>query len=185
MSKLELWYHSKPYLISQKWGIYNPAYIQFGFSKHNGEDTLIGKDRLLRAPHKLVVSEVGFNESAGNFIRLFSPERVQIADQECYLGIMFMHLERSLIKKGDILEIGSPVAVPGNTGFSTGPHTHTTYRRYSKQIWNKKYQLDLDSATDFTFDPTPYWNKFHAVDYGVVMSSYTRLITLLQSVLKK
>jgi len=181
MAKLTLWYPAKPFHVTQGWGISNPSYNQFGFSKHNGVDFKIGDDKLLRSPTNLVVAEVGFNESAGNFVRLFSPEKLEIGDQECYLGAMFMHLERAMCAKGQLLETGEVFAVPDNTGFSTGPHTHMTLRRYSKQVWNKKYQLDLDPASDFTFDPAPYWTGFYAKDKDTVINLLQQVLKLLLS----
>jgi hypothetical protein len=47
------------------------------------------------------------------------------------------------------------IGVSDNSGFS-GTHVHMRYRRVNQY----NTQLDMDSATDFTFDPHPYWTAF-------------------------
>ena len=71
--KLELFYPAKPFAITQGWGIKNPSYEQFGFSHHNGVDFILGKDKKLHAPCDLVVTDVGYNSGAGNYIRWITP----------------------------------------------------------------------------------------------------------------
>lgn len=168
MPNLQLYYPAKPYHITQAWGISNPSYLQFGFSKHNGEDFMIGKDNRTHCPLKAIVEEVGFNDSAGNYIRLVSQERFDVLGANCYIGMMFMHHEQILAKKGDILDVGDIMGIPDNTGFSTGPHTHGSYYRLSQPSNVPQNRLDTDIATNNTFDPHPYWTGFCAQDYKIV-----------------
>lgn len=185
MSRLSLWYPAKPYVVSQKWGIYNPAYEQFGFDKHNGEDFLMEPDHKTHCPIPSVVEETGYNEGAGNFVRLVSQEKWLVDGVECYVGTMFMHHEKILCKKGDLLKTGDVMGIADNTGFSTGPHTHGSYYRLSRPQNLPEYRLDADLHTNQTFDPSPYWNKFYAQDYGLVIGLYAQVVALLKSQLPK
>lgn len=179
MKKPSLWYPAKPFIVSQGWGIKNPSYNQFGFSEHNGVDFLTGYKNEVHAPLPCLVLETGFNESAGNFVRLASTEKYQIGDKEGYFGIMFMHAEKILCTKGQVLKTGELVMIADSTGFSTGPHTHMSCRTLSKQSWDKKYRLDTYAPADYTFDPRPYWNNYFAQDYGVVSNIMNQLSMLL------
>jgi murein DD-endopeptidase MepM/ murein hydrolase activator NlpD len=41
--------------------------------------------------------------------------------------IVFMHLEKRLVKDGDIVKKGEPVGTIGMTGRTSGPHVHVAY----------------------------------------------------------
>jgi murein DD-endopeptidase MepM/ murein hydrolase activator NlpD len=56
----------------------------------------------------------------GNYILL------QHADQQTTL---YAHLERFLVKQGDQVRRGQPIAIMGSTGLSTGRHLHFEYRK--------------------------------------------------------
>lgn len=184
MKKPSLWFPVKPWIVSQSWGIKNPSYEQFGFSRHNGVDCLTGFKNEVRAPIDMEVSETGYNDGAGNYVRAFTTEKYQVGDKECYIGLMFMHAEKVSCVKGQILRVGDLVMIADSTGFSTGPHTHITTKRFSEKKWDKKHLLDTDTSVDRTFDPTPYWNGYYAVDKGTVLSTLQALILLLQKLHK-
>ena len=183
---MKLSYPVKPWIVTQAHGIKNPSYNQFGFSEHNGVDVALGTDGKIYAPCDLEVLEIGFNNGAGNYVRLFSPEKLTVDGIQCYVGIMAMHLLRATCKEGQKLKIGDEIGFAGNTGFSTGPHTHFTFRRYSKKVWNKKFQLDTDKEADHTFDPSPYWTGKYAVDNSQPMGvSYEEALANLRKSLPK
>ena len=174
--KLELWYPAKPYTVTQGWGISNPSYLQFGFSRHNGEDFLIGKNNRTHCPVKAEVVETGFNEGAGNYVRLVSLNKYDVGGENCYVGMMFMHHEKILCEKGQVLGVGDIMGIPDNTGFSTGPHTHGSYFRLKSQnYYGERY--DTDATVNYTFNPQPYWTGFAAQDYKIV-STIQALIRL-------
>lgn len=172
--KLELFYPAKPYIVSQRWGIYNPAYLQFGFDHHNGEDFILGDDAKLYAPFDCSVSKVdNYPKGAGNFVSLVSDNIYEFSDGvSCKVYIDFLHMKQQLVKVGDKLKCGELLGIADNTGFSTGPHTHGQYRRVDS-ITNK--ELDKNNANN-SFDPHDYWNKSYAVD----CKKQVLLISLLQ-----
>lgn len=168
MDTLRLYYPAKPFRINQAWGIYNPAYQQFGFSRHNGVDLALGIDKTLYAPVDGTIVRTGNQPTGGGiFLGLMSDVK-QFPDGQCRVLIDLLHCDHLLVKDGDVVKAGDKLAVADNTGFSTGPHTHMQPRRVS--YWNGKVgdalswtPADKNDAND-SFDPTPYWTGIHAQD---------------------
>lgn len=180
MEILRLYYPAKPYIITQAWGIANPIYRQNGIEmdRHNGEDFRIGDDKLVHCPLPAKVLEVGYNDTAGNFVRLRSTEQWIVGGVICYVWFMVMHLEKALCASFDTLAVGDVIGIPDNTGFSTGPHTHISYRRLNEY----GVTLDTDPATNNTFDPHPYWVGVAAQDYGTIIHLFTALASTLSAI---
>lgn len=164
MKKLELYYPAKPFIQSQGWGIKNPSYLQFGFDAHNGTDFILGEDSLVYAPVEFEVEDVGYNDGAGNYVRGITTKKYEVDGVECYVGMMFMHFERTFVKKGQNLVVGDQLGIADNTGFSTGPHTHLSLYRLKKRVNITSNRLDKDWHTNYTFDPQPYWTGKYAKD---------------------
>jgi hypothetical protein len=171
METLRLYYPAKPYKVTQRWGIYNPAYLQFGFDMHNGEDCEIGTDKIVHCPVPAKALETGYNDGAGYYVRLRSTQKYIVGDKACYVWFMVMHLEKHLCKAGDSLGVGDPIGIADHTGFSTGPHIHITYRRVDEY----NTQLDLDPRTNNSFDPHPYWTGIHAQDFNTIVGLYQQV----------
>ena len=182
MKKLELYYPAKPYIVAQKFGIYNPAYLQFGFSKHNGEDFAVDKDGVVLAMCDGVVTETGFNSGAGNFVKYKTNEKVDVDGVPRTVGFMYMHGERILVKQWDLVKAGTPLMIADNTGFSTGPHTHIS-AYFLNELGNK---IVLDPASNDCFDFSKFYNGFHADDAKFVESiRHVPLMVQLFALMKK
>lgn len=181
--KFEIYYPAKPYVVNQAWGIYNPAYSKFGFDHHNGIDIRIGADGKLTTPVRMrIFRQDYFPEGGGYQVEAITTEKWEVGDQECYVLLTFCHNKQFLHQVGDILEIGDEVAIPDNTGFSTGPHTHFGAYRVDEN----NQLLDHNDANG-SFDQSPYYNGFYAEDSGLVVSIlknmislYTKVVNLLQ-----
>lgn len=193
--KLSLWYPAFPYKVTQAWGIFNPAYIRFKFSKHNGVDFLLGADSKLLAPMPGKIIKVGNQPTGGGiYVGIISREEYDewdalLPQAKCRVVIDFLHCEKILVKEGDIVNIGDTIAIADHTGFSTGPHTHMQPRRvraWNGQVGeNRFFELVDSNEANESFDPTPYWNGFAAKDYGKVTGIYRRLIELYQIMISK
>ena len=99
----------------------HPIYKDWRF--HNGID-LAAHYEPVYAMLDGTVTEVGSNPSAGKYVTLqHSPD----------LEIIYMHLSRIHVTKGDRILSGELVARSGNTGCSCSPHLHikATYRHRS------------------------------------------------------
>ena len=181
MNELELYYPCRPFIVTQAWGIYNPAYLQFGFSRHNGVDFIPyngAKEFDLHCPVKMEILDTGNENGAGNFIKFITTDMWLVDGVACYVGGKFMHLKSQAVKKGQICEVGDLLGVADNTGFSTGPHTHLSVYRLGS---DKFTRLDTDKETNYTFDPGPYWNGKFAVD--VLIKLLQQLLALLHKLL--
>ena len=159
--RLSLYYPAKPYNITQAFGITNPSYNQFGFTKHNGVDFQVDKDGIVNAMCDGTVYEVGYNSGAGNFVRYKTNVPVEAEGKTGYVAFMYMHAEKHLVKTGDKIQAGDELIVADNTGFSTGPHTHI-----SAYFIDNKTNIKLagDPQTDHCFDFAKYYNGKYASD---------------------
>lgn len=181
--QLRIYYPAKPYSVTQAWGIKNPSYEQFGFSRHNGEDLRIGTDKKLYWPlQNCKVYDTSFGDATGWRIKANSVDEYEFTDgKKAFINVIMMHMEsQSTIKLGTVLNVGDYCGIPDNTGFSTGPHTHIMLRR----IDGSGKLIDTNDA-DNSIDPHLYWTGIHAVDYSSLLSLYNRIKILIENYLKK
>jgi murein DD-endopeptidase MepM/ murein hydrolase activator NlpD len=191
MSKLELWYPCKPFNVTQAWGIKNLSYSGMGFTRHNGVDFVRNfgeKTWPLYSPLKIRITDVGENQFNGRYVRFISVDKWDVLGTNCFVGGVIMHMESQVVSVGEVCEVGTYLGVADNTGNSTGPHTHLSLYRLQADILNENKisnRLDLDTETNNTFDPSPYWTKYYAEDYKKVMGIFGSIIKLLGLLLKK
>ncbi len=159
--KLSLYIPASPYVITQGFGIYNPAYEQFGFNKHNGIDFAVDKDGKVKAMCDGVVTEVGTNNGAGKFVRYMTNELVEVEGRTAYAGFMYMHASKQLVVVGQKIKAGDDLIIAGNTGFSTGPHTHISAYLCNE---NGSKQARGSKDSDYCFDFSKYFNGINADD---------------------
>jgi hypothetical protein len=181
--RLAFYYAMKPMMVSQSWGIYNPAYQQFGYSKHNGTDFKIGTDKKLWWPVKnCTVYYSDFGKYTGWCIKANTNDKYLFPDGKiCRVNLILMHLEeKSPLTVGQIVDVGTYSGIPDNTGFSTGPHTHIMGRR----IDDEGNLIDNNDA-DNSFDLMEYATGYYAQDYGVLISYYTTLVGVLQKIISQ
>jgi murein DD-endopeptidase MepM/ murein hydrolase activator NlpD len=82
---------------------------------HGGIDIAAHAGTRVVAPSSGRVAFVGATPEYGNTV---------ILDHGNAIHTRFGHLERVIVKRGQKVERGQPVALSGNTGRSTGPHLH-------------------------------------------------------------
>jgi len=175
--RLAFYCPTKPRNVSQAWGIYNPAYRQFGFSRHNGTDLLPSPDKKLHWPvQNCCVYDTDWGDSTGFRIKANTLDYYDFPDgKRARVNIIMMHLEaKSPVPVGSVINVGDFVGFTGNTGFSTGPHTHVMGRR----IDTGGNLMDQNGA-DNSFDLFEYWTGFAARDYGAVLTTYQTLSGVL------
>lgn len=84
-------------------------------AQHEGLDFSAPKGTLITASGKGFVYKTGFDKEYGNF--------VELKHQHGY-RTMYAHASEVLVKKGQEISRGDPIARVGNSGRSSGPHLH-------------------------------------------------------------
>ena len=82
---------------------------------HDGLDIAVAENTDARAVKSGVVTEVRKSATFGNLVKFQTDDGYVV---------MYAHLNRVLVKKGDKIKQGDIIAKTGNTGLSTGPHLH-------------------------------------------------------------
>lgn len=92
---------------------------------HNGVDFAVpvGTPVLPMAAGRVIA--VGEDDRSGKWVRVQHPDGSVSS---------YAHLSDYSVKRGDAVEAGQPIGKSGNTGRSTGPHLHLTYRDPSGQL---------------------------------------------------
>lgn len=87
-------------------------------ARHNGLDLLANYENVFSMLDG-VVERVGSDNRSGNYVIVRSGS----------YKISYCHLSKKYINEGDTVNAGDAIAISGNTGRSTGPHLHITFRK--------------------------------------------------------
>lgn len=109
-------------IISKYGNRYHP--ILKKYRVHHGIDLHI-PNKEIHSPVSGTVISSGWERGYGNTIR------ITINDSE---EIMFAHLSKLYIKKGESVDINDNIGTVGRTGLTTGIHLHVEYRVNGKRI---------------------------------------------------
>lgn len=172
-------YPFKHFKITQKWGVPNPQYEKFGFTRHNGIDAIsfyhTPDYSYVYAPKKwpiycpvenFTVQMLRDNpDGGGKEIWLVSNEKLQIGDKLCNAYLGFAHNEHIFLKVGDTPALGEMMTIGDNTGAaSSGAHSHFGFYRVE---WDGRHMVWLDdksNGANGSHDPEPYFTGEYAVD---------------------
>lgn len=120
----------KEYRISLGYGIVDALH----YIPHEGVDFATPVGTLIYAPEKAVVTKLSIDNAGALILNLeFVRDRKE--------GIYYAHLSKFNCKQGDIVEPSKIIGYSGNTGISSGPHTHVSWYYGGKVL-----------------DPMPYLN---------------------------
>jgi len=163
MARLSLYFPVMPHAVNRAWGVCDPVYEAFGFSRHNGVDLALKDEQSIFAPFDCRVTKVGMEpEGSGLYVCLLSRGRHGFDDDiESRVELTFMHLSKTWVKVGMSLSVGDLVALGGHSGKTTGSHTHMAPKRVRMTLLGSYRDLDRNDANN-TFDPEPYWNGQYA-----------------------
>lgn len=180
---MKLYYPHKPYIVTQRWGVVNPAYEVLGFKRHNGIDSYTGKKdwqgkilteyAVMCPADGMYVERVQYApEGGGHEIFLKTKNEVEVGGKRCHIRIILCHAKKILVKAGYEPALGEVIMIADSTGFSTGLHTHTGVYRVDKR-GNK---LDQNDSTG-SYDPDLLYTGKFAVDMAstsALLKSYAR-----------
>lgn len=82
---------------------------------HHGTDFGMPTGTTVKAPSLGVVTQVAHNPFAGHYV---------VIDHGNGLKTRYLHLSRSLVRQGERVKMGTPIALSGSSGRVTGPHLH-------------------------------------------------------------
>lgn len=164
--KPEFYQPVAPLILTQDWGVYNPAYLPFGWGRHNGEDYAHGVARLVRAPFDFECVRTGYQPNGGGvFNGIISQSKFLFPDNKSVKVLWdSLHLDRNVLAERQTGKAGDIIGIAGNTGFSTGPHTHVQPRRVN---WDgiRFTEIDRNDANN-SFDPSPFYVPTPALTFA-------------------
>lgn len=109
--------NSKPLIPLQ--GIVSSEFGLRNGKPHKGIDITAEMGTPILATLPGEVAYVGNQRGYGNVI---------ILEHDNYIMTVYAHNEANLVREGDIVSSGQPIATVGNSGTTTGPHLHFEYR---------------------------------------------------------
>src|SRR5687767_6906453 len=92
MSKFELFFPVKPWIITQGFGGNPETYKQFGVKGHNGLDVVAKHGQPVYAAHDGDVSYAGLDGNEGVGVVIVSDKKYQYAGGEAYMKSIYWHL---------------------------------------------------------------------------------------------
>ena len=107
--------------------------------RHAGIDIAVARGTSVRAPQAGAVAEVGDYALTGKTLILDHGQGVHSA---------YFHLDTVLVREGDVVRKGAPLARVGATGLATGPHLHYGIYVHGKDVdpgvWHRLSPAALD-----------------------------------------
>lgn len=160
---LSLAYEAKPYIITQPWGVYDPkTYSKYGYTRHSGVDIAHGINARLRAPFDCEIIGTQYQAGGGRVLSILSEKEYLTPEGDhALVRVDYLHL-KSYVQTEGHWKKGTLLCIAGNTGETTGPHTHIKYT-WVKRSGTKLIEIYKNDA-DNSFDPTPFYDGTFAVD---------------------
>nr|WP_256260895.1 peptidoglycan DD-metalloendopeptidase family protein [Shewanella sp. NIFS-20-20] len=103
---------------------------------HNGTDFATPTGTQVIAPGDGIVSLVTDHRFAGKYI---------VIDHGNQYRTRYLHLSKSLVRKGQRVTRGQPIALTGNTGRTTGPHLHYEFHINGRAVNAMKAKIPMAS----------------------------------------
>lgn len=161
---LELHYECKPFTLTQKWGVYDPkTYRKYGYDRHSGIDIQHGLNGRIRAPFDYEIYRTLWQPSGGGrVLSIISKNEYPAPDgKPAHVLVDYLHLSSYKQTQGEG-KCGTLICIAGNTGVTTGPHVHISYR-WVREVGGDWKDVEANDANN-TFDPLPFYNGKYAVD---------------------
>lgn len=196
MNRFYFYYPTKPFVVTQAWGVFNEdpknpghsIYEPFGFTLHNGTDARVdapyAKETYhVHAPFPALVVDIGYHpKGSGIYLSILSDGYFDFRDGVRARVLMdFLHLKKTLAPIRAHVEVGELLAMADNTGFSTGLHTHIQARRVKGEAGALTF-ADRNQANN-SFDTMVYSKGLSAIDRAtfttIITKNYPRILAYL------
>lgn len=119
--------------ISSSYGIRNNPFNNKEKEFHTGIDIADSKGSFIKSAFDGIVISAGYNNIAGNFIRIQSDNDI---------STLYAHNQFNFVKEGDNIIAGQVIATMGETGMATGPHLHFEFI-YNGTRYNPAYIVQI------------------------------------------
>ena len=184
-NKIELFYPIKdPKIVTQNFGENAvPIYKEWGLLGHSGIDMVGMHDQIVRAAHDGIVTYTGVDSNEGWGIVIRTKDQRQYGAGDAYFKTIYWHLVAGsiLVKIGDEVRCGQPIARCGNTG--TWGNLKPIPPEYYAPVWKGNHlhfglkpiapgedewrwdNIEQKNGYNGAIDPAPYWNGMYAEDY--------------------
>jgi len=113
------------------------APIKGASSNHNGVDLAVNSDSEVFSPTDGIVEKIYYNDKGGKQLIIKHLDGTKSG---------FAHLNDYKVSVGDRVAKGQVVALSGNTGNSSGPHLHFTFRNAEGAIVNPLDYFDIKGS---------------------------------------
>ena len=156
---LSLLYEAKPFRVTQAWGV---PYNLFRIERHHGIDIAHGINSRIRAPFDFsVVRTLWQPNGGGRVLTIVSQKEYASPFGAAHVQIDYLHLAE-YVKTSGSGKAGELICIAGNTGYTTGPHTHIQ-PKWVRAVGDKWQELEVNNANG-SFDPMPYYTGQYAAD---------------------
>lgn len=184
MKKFSLYFPLKPWNLIQGWGTNGEWYRANGINilGHNGLDALALDKQAVRATHDGEIVYAGVDSKEGYGVVLRTLETFEYNGEDVYFKTIYWHLIKEIpVKVGTKVKAGDLIGYADNTGFSTGTHLHFGLKPQLKGE-NDWTWVNLEQNNGYlgAIDPTPYFNKYFAVDAQLVISILQKILELIK-----
>lgn len=151
-------------LVTQGFG-QNPAlYAQFGYDGHNGIDFGVTEGTVVHSPHDGIAKVVDDGANGyGKYVVIEDAKRRSL----------LAHLSSTHLQNGQFVYQGDAIGMSGNSGMSSGPHLHWTFKILKNGVVQNKSN-GYDGAMDVT-ELTRLWQpgNLHAdAEYADAAQAY-------------
>lgn len=206
MAKLEIFYPIKnPKIVTQGFGEnLVPIYKTWGLLGHNGIDMVGMWGQTIRAAHDGIVTYAGTDANEGWGIVIRTKDEREYLGGKAFFKSIYWHCQPNsfLVKVGDEVKCGQPIAKCGNTGtwgdlkgqpippeygppIYKGTHLHFALKPIApgENDWTWDNILQ-ENGYRGAVDPATFWNGMYAEDYLSLSNQLAIIVTKVAELFK-
>jgi murein DD-endopeptidase MepM/ murein hydrolase activator NlpD len=148
-------------IITQRFGKTGDSGRLYASGTHNGIDIGVSVGTRIYSTQSGVVKGLGNTDA---FPGCYSYGKWMLVEHDNGLSTLYAHLSSQIASTGQRVAAGDPIALSGNTGYSTGPHLHMTLfasqgvaiKQYIQSNGCKQASIPLSTKQGALLDPMEY-----------------------------